>query len=192
MTRAAALRQELSAGYKLWLPHLASLRPLGRPTAELPHAFLHDFREIEPRAQCAGDRCTKPVLLPYGVSAERQLSWRELLFDVELSLDGGVVVAASISGVGLVASVAEALQKRAVDRSDLQAQAEALGATMQFSAMTLESFLPVAECERPAVSPLVLVRECGGARLEFRVAEALDEPDRITMQRSAGAAPAAP
>jgi hypothetical protein len=158
------------------------VRSFGQATSALPHEFLHDFREVEPRAQCEAARCSKVVLLPYGVAAGGKLSWRELLFQVDVTLDRGSVAAASLEGVGLLDAVAEALQKRAVTRTDLQAKAEALGATMQLISIVVDGSLPADRCEKPAVSPVVLVRECDGVRLEIHVAQSDDAPDRIVMR----------
>jgi hypothetical protein len=182
--RATRLRQQLLQDFRQWLTQLATLRSFGQPTSALPHQFLHEFREVEPRASCEAQRCSKVVLLPFGVAAQGKLSWRELLFQVDLTLDQGAVVRASMEGVGLLDSVAEALQKRAVARTDLQAKAEALGATMQLIGIAIESALPADRCEQPAVSPMVLVRECDGVRLEIHVAQSDDAPDRIVLKPS--------
>jgi hypothetical protein len=182
--RATRLRQQLLQEFRRWLGQLAALRSFGQTTSALPHQFLHDFREVEPRASCEAQRCSKVVLLPFGVAAQGKLSWRELLFQVDLTLDQGAVVGASLEGVGLLDSVAEALQKRAVARTDLQAKAEALGATMQLIGIAIESALPADRCEKPAVSPMVLVRECDGVRLEIHVAQSDDAPDRIVLTPS--------
>lgn len=182
LERAKTLRQELIASYKGWLLQVASLRQFGQPTAQLPHEFLHEYREIEPRASCTALGCSKPVLLPYAVPEERKLSWRELLFDVTLTLDNGALVEVSLHGVGLVSSLAEALQRRTVAPEDIQAQAEALGVVVQLSALVLEQTLPAAQCERPAISPVVLARECSGVQLQFRVASGEQEQDSITLR----------
>jgi hypothetical protein len=189
LERAKTLRQELIASYKRWLLQVASLRQFGQPTAALPHEFLHEYREIEPRATCAALGCSKPVLLPYAVPAQRKLSWRELLFDVTLTLDNGVLVEASLHGVALVSSLAEALQRRTVAPDDIQAQAEALGVVVQLSALVLEHTLPATQCERPAISPVVLARECSGVQLEFRVAAGEQEQDSITLRPAPAAKP---
>jgi hypothetical protein len=186
--RATRLRQQLLQVFRHWLTQLVTLRSFGQETSALPHEFLHDFREVEPRALCGALRCSKVVLLPYGVAAGGKLSWRELLFQVDLTLDGGAVVGASLEGVGLLDAVAEALQKRAVTRTDLQAKAEALGATMQLISIAIDGSLPADRCEQPAVSPMVLVRECDGVRLEIHVAQSDDAPDRVVL-RPAGAGP---
>jgi hypothetical protein len=180
--RATRLRQQLLQEFRSWLGQLAALRSFGRTTAQLPHEFLHRFREVEPRARCEAQHCSKLVLLPYGVAAEGKLSWRELLFQVDLALDQGLVVGAGFEGVGLLDSVAEALQKRAVARNNLQAKAEALGATMQLISIAIEASLPADRCEKPAVSPMVLLRECDGVRLEVHVAQSDDAPDRIVLR----------
>lgn len=182
--RATRLRQQLLQDFRQWLTQVSALRSFGQPTSALPHQFLHEFREVEPRASCEAQRCSKVVLLPFGVASQGKLSWRELLFQVDLTLDQGVVVGASMEGVGLLDSVAEALQKRAVARTDLQAKAEALGATMQLIGIAVESALPAGRCEQPAVSPMVLVRECNGVRLEIHVAQSDDAPDRIVLRPS--------
>ncbi|HTM46714.1 MAG TPA: hypothetical protein VL137_17285 [Polyangiaceae bacterium] len=182
--RATTLRKELIAGYKGWLSHIASLRSFGQQTSALPDQFLHDFREVEPKAICDSARCSKAVLLPYAGAAERKQSWRELLFEVDLKLDQGALQQASIEGVGLFASVAEALQKHAVAADDVQGKAEALGATVALTAISLEAILPQARCEQPAISPVVLARECDGVRMEMRVAEQADGPDRIVIRPS--------
>jgi hypothetical protein len=179
--RATRLRQQLLQVFRHWLSQLVALRSFGQGTSALPHEFLHQFREVEPQAHCVAQRCSKVVLLPFGVAAGGKLSWRELLFQVDLALDQGVVVGASLEGVGLLDSVAEALQKRAVTRTDLQAKAEALGATMQLINLAIETSLPADRCEQPAVSPMVLVRECDGVRLEIHVAQSDDAPDRIVL-----------
>lgn len=180
--RATRLRQELLQNFRQWLSQLVALRSFGQATSSLPHQFLHEFREVPPRASCEAQRCSKVVLLPYGVAAEGKLSWRELLFQVDVALDQGVVVGASLEGVGLLDSVAEALQKRAVARTDLQAKAEALGATLQLIGIAIGASLPAARCEQSAVSPVVLVRECDSVRLEIHVAQSDDAPDRIVLR----------
>jgi hypothetical protein len=190
--RATRLRQQLLQSLRDWLSQLVTLRSFGKPTAELPHQFLHDLREVEPHAVCQAQHCAKLVLLPYGVAAEGKLSWRELLFQVDVALDRGLVVGASLEGVGLLDSIAEALQKRAVTRTDLQAKAEALGATLQLLSITIDAALPAERCEKPAVSPMVLLRECNGVRLEIHVAQSDDAPDRIVLRPAASPTATAP
>jgi len=178
---AQAMRRELVRQVIGWVERLATIRSWGRPTSELDHEFIYEWRLREPEARCEADRCVKSLSLPYAVPEARRLGARRAVFDVTLSLEHGGVARASLTGPELWNRLAEAAEVRPI-ASDPRARSEALLRARQLVESAVERWLPAARCDRPAAEPLLLVRECDSLRLSMRAAVNPEEEDRIEVE----------
>jgi hypothetical protein len=100
---------------------------------------------------------------------------------VELVVKGGVIVEARLRGRELFSRVGEALDRRAVSFSDPQSRAEGIGRALHLIAEALGSSFAADGCERPAVSPIVLERACGGVRIVATAALSTGDDDIIVF-----------
>ena len=180
---AQTMRRELVRQVIGWTEHLSRIRSFGRPTHELDHEFIYEWRLREPEARCEADRCVKPLSLPYAVPEARRLGARRAVFDVTLLLERGGVVRALLTGPELWNRLAEAAEVRPIP-ADPSARAEAVMRARQLVESAIERWLPRDRCDRPASPPLVLVRECDGVRFSMWSAANPDEEDRIEVEAS--------
>jgi hypothetical protein len=181
LSDAAAMRRELVDGFAAFCRHLAGIRSFGRPTGELDHELLYDWRLKEPRARCDGDRCVKALALPYAIPDSGRLAPRQALYDVVFELERGGVKSAAIVGPELFSRVGEAIELRPVRPADLQARAEAIARVLTVVQGAIEPKLSASRCAREAVSPVVLERRCDGVVFRMIAAPSVETDDRIEV-----------
>ena len=181
LARAAQQRQELLAVFMRFARHLAQIRTWGRPTSELDHQFLVDWRLRPPRARCQANRCAKIISQRYAIGDGRGLSTRRAVFEVTLQLHRGGVARAALTGPELFSRLAEVEQRRPVDPDDPLGRAEAIAEAVAMVELAVGDAFPAERCAQNAISPVVLLRECDGVRLEL-IAGASPEHDRIEVE----------
>ncbi|MCC6903980.1 MAG: hypothetical protein IT377_33745 [Polyangiaceae bacterium] len=165
-----------------WTARLANIPSFGRPTSELPHETIHHYRVVEPVARCADERCRKTLALPYAIPDGKRLSARKALFDVELGLYRGNVVRARLAGPELWSRLYECSDRAPVRADDAQARTEAIARAVQIVESALGPSFAVPACQREAVSPWVLERECRGVRIRMQAAPTPETDDEITVE----------
>lgn len=186
---AEAMRKAVVREIGDWTSRLASIPSFGQPTSELPHETIHHFRVLEPAARCADERCLKSVALPYAIPDGKRLSPRKALFDVELTLYRGNVVRARLSGPELWSRLYESTDRTPVRPGDAQARTEAIARAVQVVESALGASFAGAECQREAVSPVVLSRECRGVRVRMLAAPTSETDDELSVEPVPKSAP---
>ena len=161
---------------------LAATRSYGEPTSELDPEILLRFRVRQPAGHCDGDLCSKVFAFWFAVPEGKALTPRLAQVTLEIILERGLVQQLALSGEGLFVRVAEAVSVSAVAPNNPQANAEALGQTLELVSGALDGPLPAARCTVPAVSPVVLARRCDGVRAEVVAGTEPGEPDRIVVR----------
>ena len=179
---ADEMRRSVVREISEWSTRLASIPSFGKPTSELPHETIHHFRVLEPAARCADERCVKSVALPYAIPDGKRLSPRKVLFDVELTLYRGNVVRARLSGPELWNRLYEASDRVPVRAGDAQARTEAIARAVQIVESGLGSSFAGSECQRDAVSPVILARECRGLSVRMQAAPTPESDDELTVE----------
>lgn len=169
--------------FAAWVEALVSIQTFGEPTSELDHGFIHRFRLSEPAGRCSLDRCRKMLSFRFQVPFEKKLVEREAVAEVELSLERGGLVRASLAGPDLFSRLDEAVELRALGPTDSQSRAEAIARAADLVARAVERTLPAAECQRQPVSPVVLVRSCRGRELVVTAGMTIEEDDRIEVRK---------
>ena len=142
--------------------------------------------EAEPALERPGDlRCVKQFTLTYAIPDAGRSSERVAVFDVILTFVDGAVRRGELMGPDLFSRLGEATQRLAVPAEDGQRRAEAIGAAQQLIAGVLEPSFPPDTCGREAVSPVVLERECRGARIQMVAALDVGGEDRVVFESAA-------
>ncbi len=182
LAHAEAMRHELVEQFSSWTRRVAMIRSFGKPTDELPAAFIFPWRLEKPVAHCVRQLCKKTLSISYAIPSHKKLAPREAIFDVMLRLDEqGQVTRAVITGPGLFSRVGEAVQLGPVTPDSPSARAEAIGRSVQVVSSAVAHAMPSTRCGRAAVSPVVLERQCDGVRLEMIAATDPAQEDRIVV-----------
>jgi hypothetical protein len=179
---ADEMRRAVVREIRDWSNRLATIPSFGMPTSELPHETIHHFRVLEPVAKCADERCSKALSFPYAIPDGKRLSPRKVVFDVELTLVRGNVASARLRGPELWSRLYECHDKRPVRPDDAQARTEAIARAVQIVESSLGPSFAAAECQREAVSPVVLERECGGVRVQMQAAATPESDDELRVE----------
>ncbi|MCL4756302.1 MAG: hypothetical protein KJ015_39500 [Myxococcales bacterium] len=179
---AEDMRRQVVREVSDWATRLGSIPSFGKPTSELPHETIHHYRVLEPPARCADERCLKSVSLPYAIPDGKRLSPRKVLFDVELTLYRGNVVRARLSGPELWSRLYEATDRRPVRAGDAQARTEAISRAVQVVESALAADFAAPSCQREAVSPVILARECRGVRVRMLAAPTPESDDELVVE----------
>jgi hypothetical protein len=182
LKRASAQRQAVVDRVMLFVSYVSAIRSWGEPTSSLDHDFLYQWRIRPPRSHCALGRCTKTEIMPYAIPEERQLSRRVAVFDVVIEIDKGGVSRAVVTGPELFSRIAEALELKSVAPDDAHARLEALTTAIHVVQNAFEKSLPALECDRPPVSPVLILRECRGVRAQMIAGRDGSEEDRIVIE----------
>jgi hypothetical protein len=181
LDRAAEQRREFLDEMSAWIRTLAAIRSWGKPLAELEPEVVSRFGGGAIGDSCLDELCSKAFTPRFAIPAKQQVVPREAAYSVELVLKGGAVVEARLRGRELFSRLGEALDRRAVSFSDPQSRAEGIGRALSLVIEALGSSLAAESCERPAVSPIVLERACGGVRVVATAALATGEDDLIAF-----------
>ena len=181
LDRAAEQRKAFLDDTSGWIRALAAVRSWGKPLAELDSEVVSRFGGASIGDSCLDELCSKAFTPRFGIPIKQQVVPREAAHSVELVVKGGLIVEARLRGRELFSRLAEALDRRAVSFADPQSRAEGIGRAIGFVTETLGSALAAESCERPAVSPIVLERACGGVRVVATAALATGDDDVITF-----------
>lgn len=165
-----------------WSASLSGVTSFGKPTSELHHELIHHYRVEAPAARCADERCLKSVILSYSIPESRRLATRKMVFDVELVLYRGTVVKARLAGPELWNRLYEASERVPVRPDDAQARTYAIARAVQIVESALGTSYAPNECQREAVSPVVLARECRGVRVQMLAAPTPDVDDELVVE----------
>lgn len=188
LAKADELRRAFVRAVTRFAALVATVDSWGERTSALPHAFLYHWRMSEPAARCRGDVCTKSQRFGYAIPDGGRLGPRVALVDVVVRLSRGGVRSVAIVGPELFSRLGEAVEIRAVRPDDGQARAEAIARSVQVVEAAIESAMPADTCAREAIAPVVLVRECGGRKLEMIAGGGVVD-DSIVVRPAAGATP---
>jgi hypothetical protein len=161
-----------------------SIDSWGGRTHELPHEFIHAYRLTEPAARCTTSRCIKMLSVRYAIPEAGTLGSREAVFDVALELDKGGVERALVAGPELFSRLGEAIALRPITPDAGLARTEALSLVSQLVEGLVESRLPAMDCEREAISPVIIHRQCKGLTLRMVAAAVPNQEDRIEVAPS--------
>jgi hypothetical protein len=193
LERAAQQRRDFVRQLTQWLAAVTELQSFGKPMTELSPALIEGMGLAEPASACMSGICSKFVDTRFAVpqsapnSAGRLLP-RDASFYVELAFEKEQLSGARLRGRELFSRIGEAFDLRPVSFADPQGRAEAIGRALALVGNVLPPALASEGCERPAVSPIVLERVCGGVRLSLTAALAPGQDDIVMLEPE----PAAP
>jgi hypothetical protein len=177
LVRADAARRAFVTTVKDWATRLVRINTFGEPTSELGSETIFAFRLSPPQGACQGDSCRKLIELNYEVPGQRELVERAALLEVQLELERGMLKAARLAGPELWLRLAEALSLTPLPSPSAEERAAAVGRSVLLLRAVLESALPAAECEKPALPPAVLERACHGLRARMLVGRPGEQDD---------------
>jgi hypothetical protein len=157
------------------------VRSFGQPTSALDPQFLVAWRLTAPEAHCVGSRCTKTLYLDYAIPEARRIAGRQAVFDVVVGLERGGVARVALTGFELWSRLGEAAELHPIPAGDVMARAQAIADVLGILQPIVDQAFPPDRCTRPAVAPVVLLRECDGLRLRV-VAPEIPESDCIEVE----------
>ena len=180
---ADEMRRAVVREIRDWSNRLATIPSFGMPTSELPHETIHHFRVLEPVATCADERCSKALSLPYAIPDGKRLSPRKVR--VRRGADAGsgqrrqrAAARPRASGAG---STSATTNGRFVPTMPKPEPKPSPGRCRSSSRRWAPSFAG-AECQREAVSPVVLERECRGVRVQMQAAPTPESDDELRVE----------
>jgi hypothetical protein len=193
LERAAGQRKAFVLDLAGWIEALVSVRSYRQPLAALPADVSARFAIGDAAAGCPLDVCAQSSSPRFAIPhASSQLLPREAPYTAELSLASGLLVGARLHGRELFSRIGEALDLTPVSFDDPQARAEAIGRALSVVGNALGATLAADGCERPAVSPVVLERECDGIHVTVTAAIDPGKDDEIAFSPAAPAPPSVP
>jgi hypothetical protein len=164
LERAAEQRQAFLDDVTRLVKAFSAVTSWTKPLAELPPDVRAQFGE-NASDHCVGDLCSKVFTPRFAIPVKGMVVPREAAYTVELVIRGGVVAEARMHGRELFSRIGEALDRRPVSFSDPQSRAEGIGRALGLVTGAFGAAFPAETCEKPAVSPVVLERACGGVRV---------------------------
>lgn len=173
-------RGEFVRSLTTWVQGLGTSTEFGKPLTEWDPAVVAVLNEA-PALACQGQVCTKSLLLGFEVAQTAGLEVRAVEFSLQYHFEKGRLTTAVLSGDRLFDRLAEGATAKAVDASNLQARAEALGVATQLLSMALSVGFAEPACEREAIAPVLVARECGGRAAYVIAAESDAEQDRVVV-----------
>jgi hypothetical protein len=185
LERAAEQRKAFLDEVSGWLRALSAVKSWEKPLAELDPAILAPFGGDKASDSCLAELCSKAFTPRFAIPVKEKIVPREAAYSVELVLRGGVVAEGHVRGRELFSRIGEALDRRAVSFSDPQSRAEGIGRALSLVTNALGTAFPPESCEKPAVSPIVLERACGGLRVVATAALTTGEDDIVAFGREA-------
>lgn len=144
----------------------ASLRSFGKPSVEFAEQLLVGLPTADRELACSADRCKRRLELRYAIPGDRRLDARQMILDIELGLERGVVQSILLSGPELWSRLSEVLSVAAVPSGDFTARVDAISRSVSFVENVTAASLPAAACRQDVVAPVVLARRCDGILLE--------------------------
>ena len=180
LERAAGQRKAFLEELAAWLGGLSAVRSFGQPVTALPPPLLEKLALGEPATACPLDLCVKSFAPRFAIPAPSgQLVPREAPYAIEIQLEGGVVTALRLRGRELFSRVGEARDLRPVSFADPQSRAEAIGGALALVGNSLGPELGAADCEKPAVSPVVFDHACAGVHVTVTAAVDAGADDHV-------------
>jgi hypothetical protein len=158
----------------------AASAEFGLPSAEWTTLRAPFFDEA-PAATCTPELCSKGILASFEIPRQDGLETRAVVVNLRAHLKGGRLHALELGATGLFDRLAEAATARPSDPQDLQARAEAIGVAAQLLHMSLSPGFSDPSCEREAISPVVIARECNRRGAYAIAAESEGEEDRVLV-----------
>ncbi|HVR21215.1 MAG TPA: hypothetical protein VMS65_15990 [Polyangiaceae bacterium] len=181
LERAATQRQAFLDEVSGWVRVLSAIPAWNKPLAELSPDVVAGFGGDKAADSCLEELCSKASTPRFAIPVKEKLVPREASYSVELVLKGGLVVEARVRGRELFSRIGEALDRRAVSFADPQSRAEGIGRALGLVTNALGNAFAADGCERPAVSPIVLERACGGSRVIATAALTTGEDDVLVF-----------
>lgn len=187
LERAAEQRKDFVRLVTQWISEVAQIQSFGKPMSELAPELFQNMGLTDPESACMSGICSRFVETRFAVpqsapnSAGRLLP-RDASFYVELAFDEERLSGARLRGRELFSRIGEAFDLRPVSFADPQGRAEAIGRALALINNALPPALSAEGCEKPAVSPIVLERICGGVRLSVTSALASGEDDILMLE----------
>jgi hypothetical protein len=181
LERASEQRKTFLDEVSATLRAFGAVRSWDKPLAELVPEVRARFGGDKVGDACLAELCTKPVTARFAIPVGRKIVPREATYSLELVLKNGVVVEARVHGRELFSRLGEALDRRAVSFSNPQSRAEGIGRALGLVTSALGSSFSGENCERVAVSPIVLERACGGLRVVATAALSTGDDDLIVF-----------
>jgi hypothetical protein len=174
-------RQELIREVSSLVSLMVRTRSFGAPTSELDHELIFRFRLSPPAGVCEDARCTKPVHLAYAVPSAGKLVPRELSGLLSIELARGNVAGFSLSGREMFSRIAEAIDRKPIESSNLLARTEGIARAVQVFDNATSAAFSAPECKKDVIAPVVLLRECGGVRMTVTAALEPGQEDRVDV-----------
>jgi hypothetical protein len=185
LERAAEQRKAFLDEVSAWIRAFSAVKSWDKPLAELDAEVVARFGGDKASDSCLDELCSKAFSPRFAIPVKEKLVPREAAYSAELVVRGGVVVEGHLRGRELFSRIGEALDRRAVSFSDPQSRAEGIGRALSLVTNALGTSFPPETCEKPAVSPIILERACGGVRVVATAALTTGEDDIVVFGREA-------
>lgn len=193
LAAAAQSREDVLTAYASWLSRLVEFDGWGRPLVRAGEdparsRVSDDFETMWQKGsspRCQADRCTKLLEIPYELEVGGKPAPFECMIEVSLVLSAGKVVGAVVAGPDLFARLTEAHRAVPISR-DLESLQATVAFATTFTSGAVERVMPQTRCAGDAKPPAVLVRDCGGLRLEVFPKATQDDDDRVVIHGPPG------
>ena len=174
-------RQTLIREISTLVSLMVRTRTFGAPTSELDHELIYRFRLSPPAGVCDDARCSKPLRFRYAVPDAGKLLPRELSGALSIELNRGNVAGFSLAGREMFSRIAEAIDRKPIESSNLLARTEGIARAVQVFENATSAAFSSADCKRDVIAPVVLQRECGGVRMTVTAASEPGQEDRVDV-----------
>ncbi|HEX6767195.1 MAG TPA: hypothetical protein VF103_16975 [Polyangiaceae bacterium] len=191
LERAAEQRQAFIDDVTRWVKAFSAMTSWDKPLTELSPDVRAQFGGDNASDHCVGDLCSKAFTPRFAIPIKGKVAPREAAYTVELVVRSGAVAEARLHGRELFSRIGEALDRRPVSFTDPQSRAEGIGRALGLVTGAFGSAFPAETCEKPAVSPVVLERACGGVRVVATAALNTGDDDVLAFGPEAPPAPPA-
>jgi hypothetical protein len=181
---AARARERETArdAFASWLGRFLSIETWGQRTSNLSSDLIFDWRIEKPQAHCIDDHCSKLIQLPFSMPGGGPEAARELTLDAKLQLRQGMVYQGRLEGPELFSRVYETSTGRPVRPDDPASRVQAIAFAVDVVKGAAEARLPASSCEKEAIAPVVLVRNCNGWTLTMTAADQPSDDDTVVIE----------
>lgn len=182
LRRAERGRRELVSSSLAWIERITRVQGLGLRLSDFDPSFLTELGIGPDGLACTEAACEKSIHFVYGVPEAGRVRERNADLSVRLELEAQVTRRAVVEGAEWFSRLAESATLSAVGSQSFQDRAEGIGHAVYLIGLVAEPRFPERRCRKPAVSPIVMLRECDGLRLVAHAGLAPGDLDRVWVE----------
>ena len=161
------------------IERLLALQSWGQSMDRAGDAFITAFAGAD--LKCNASACFRTLNLNYDLEVAGKPEPRTMTLEVRLSLAGGRLLEATLSGPALFSRLLEA-HSAAPAEGDEAGRAAAIHWAAVFTAGAAERHLESSRCGGEARAPVALFRQCDGWTLELVGATSAEVEDRVVIR----------